>query len=266
MKSVIAAFNSSIQYNKHNFWIDTRERQPVFRRRPVSAVRASSRSRRCSTCRSPGINQSKHDRRVEVRAAPDIVPGWRATPTTGTRPRSCSGASSSCAAAVIPTEVDSRRHLADDRPERRRSRPRPRATSPMTSTTCIDGNFGRLHPQKSSQGGQDVGTRWDAYDPDPTASRLLEGTEIELSGEYAADDADVREPGNRPDPGRDHHLFHDGRPGQVVPRAALRHDRRAADAGRRLADALSDRNVDQRAVADRDHLQRRASRWPTRCS
>ena len=47
--------------------------------------------------------------------------------------------------------------------------------------------------------------------------------------------ADVPQPGPRAEPGRGHHLFHDGRSGQVVHGAALRVDRRAVDPHRRLA-------------------------------
>ena len=41
MRNVVAALNSSIQFNKKNFWIDPRQPQPVFRRRAVSRRRTS---------------------------------------------------------------------------------------------------------------------------------------------------------------------------------------------------------------------------------
>ena len=52
MQNVVAAFNSSIQFNKKNFWID-----PVSHNQYYVGVQypeeTSSRSRRCSTSRSP---------------------------------------------------------------------------------------------------------------------------------------------------------------------------------------------------------------------
>ena len=61
MENVVAAFNSSIQFNKKNFWID-----PVSTTSISSACnipkKTSSRSTRCSTCRSPARCRTSRSR------------------------------------------------------------------------------------------------------------------------------------------------------------------------------------------------------------
>jgi multidrug efflux pump subunit AcrB len=183
MKCVIGAFNSSIQYNKRNFWIDSVSGNQYFVgvQYPLSDVHSLET---LLDVPITGINQSKHDRRVEVDRTPAIVRGLERDADNKNPAPVMLKTLVTLRRNVIPTEINhvdispaidlnvgvhgrDLGHVADD------------------IYQAIDGKFGRLHPQKSSQGGQNAGTRWDAFDPDSNDKTLLEGTEIELSGEYA---------------------------------------------------------------------------------
>ena len=53
MKNVVAAFNSSIQFNKHNFWIDPKSKNQYFVGVSVLRERHQVDRDACSTSRSP---------------------------------------------------------------------------------------------------------------------------------------------------------------------------------------------------------------------
>lgn len=182
MKSVIGALNSSIQYNKLNFWIDDVSGNPYFV--GVQYPQASVESlQTLLDIPITGINQNKHDRRVAVERAPQLIPGLESHEDHGNPAPMLLSSLIKLNRCTMPTEIThvdhnppidlsigvSRRdlgHVADDIYE------------------AIDGHFGRLRRQESTRGG-DLGTRWDTSDPDSGDHRLVEGSQIELSGEYA---------------------------------------------------------------------------------
>ncbi|MHB1560750.1 MAG: efflux RND transporter permease subunit, partial [Isosphaeraceae bacterium] len=74
MKCVIGAFNSSIQYNKTNFWIDENNGNQYFV--GVQYPQASVESiQTLLDVPITGVNQIKHDHRVEVKSQYNIIPG-----------------------------------------------------------------------------------------------------------------------------------------------------------------------------------------------
>jgi multidrug efflux pump subunit AcrB len=181
MKNVIGALNSSIQYNKLNFWIDDVSGNPYFVgvQYPQESVESL---RTLLDIPITGINQNKHDRRVAVDRPPQLIPGLERDADHGNPAPALLSSLVKLSRSTMPTEIThvdhnpsidlsinvSGRdlgHVADD------------------VSKAIDGHFGRLRQQKSAREG--VGTRWDAFDPDSEDHRFLEGAQIELSGEYA---------------------------------------------------------------------------------
>ena len=183
MKSVIGAFNSSIQYNKTNFWIDETNGNQYFV--GVQYPQASVESiQTLLDVPITGINQSKHDRRVEVDRQPSIVSGMERTADHGNPAPVLLSTLVKLRRSTIPTEIThqnilptidlnvgvagrdlghiGQRHLPRDRrafrPAQEREICRPRRLGPRDGTPST---------------------------PIPTAGRPSEGTTIELSGEYA---------------------------------------------------------------------------------
>ncbi len=183
MKCVIAAFNSSIQYNKRNFWIDSVSGNQYFVgvQYPLASVHSVET---LLDVPITGINQSKHDRRVVVEGPPGIVPGLERNADHGNPAPVLLSTLVKLRRSSIPTEID---HVdispAIDLNVGVHGRDLGHVANDIYD--AIDGHFGKLHPQESSRGGQDAGTRWDAFDPDSDGQQTLEGTEIELSGEYS---------------------------------------------------------------------------------
>jgi multidrug efflux pump subunit AcrB len=181
MKNVIAAFNSSIQYNKNNFWIDTVSGNQYFvgvqyplddvksletlLNVPITGVNQSKYEARVATPRSPELHRLRSGR-VDEAAGPAPVPlsnivklkrGWIPTEATHLNIQP------SIDVTLNVQGVDLG-HVAD-------------AVRREVAT------FGVLKDKGSTES---AGTTWSAYDPDaPGQQRLLEGTEIVLSGEYA---------------------------------------------------------------------------------
>lgn len=182
MKSVIGALNSSIQYNKLNFWIDDVSGNPYFVgvQYPQSSVESLQ-----SLLDIPitGINQNKHNRRVAVDRPPQLISGLERDADHENPAPVLLSSLVKLSRGSMPTEITHVNHnpsidlnigvsgrdlghVADD------------------VYRAIDGHFGRLRQQKSARGGE-VGTRWDAFDPETGDQRMLEGAQIESSGEYA---------------------------------------------------------------------------------
>jgi multidrug efflux pump subunit AcrB len=179
MKCVISAFNSSIQYNKRNFWIDQKSGNQYFVgvQYPLQDIESLET---LLDVPITGIDQWKLGRRAaNVGKAPTLIESIN-------MPNQPIAAPVSLASLVklrrstIPTEIThvdispsvdlnigvhgrDLGHVADD-------------------VHNVLERFGRLRQQKS--GSREVGTQWDAYDPASSGHQMLEGTKIILSGEY----------------------------------------------------------------------------------
>jgi multidrug efflux pump subunit AcrB len=182
MKSVIGAFNSSIQFNKSNFWIDENNGNQYF----VGVQYPQTSVESVQTLLDvplTGVNQNSRDSRVEVYSQPSITPGMERSEDHVNPAPVLLSSLVKLRRGTIPTEITHQNilptmdlnvgtegrdlgHIADEIYE------------------VIDGKFGRLKTDKASA--HDAGSvRWDAYDPDSNTRRTLEGTSIQLSGEYA---------------------------------------------------------------------------------
>jgi multidrug efflux pump subunit AcrB len=179
MQNVISAFNSSIQFNKHIFWIDRQNGNQYFVgvQYPLATIESLE-----SLLNVPltGVNQAKFDRRVRQTEVPDlrIPPGQR---TSDAAPPVLLSSLVRLSRSSIPTEVSHLNirpsidlnigvhgrdlgHVADD-------------------VYDVVNRHGKLKSDASSS--DEAGTTWSAYDPSTGGRSLLEGTNIVLSGEYA---------------------------------------------------------------------------------
>ena len=180
MKCVIAAFNSSIQYNKTNFWIDQKSGNQYFVgvQYPLQGIESLET---LLDVPITGINQWKLGRRAaNIGESPSLL-------ERANEPNQPVAAPVSLSTLVklrrssIPTEVThvdispsvdlnigvhgrDLGHVADD-------------------VYNVIQKYGTLHKGKLKS--EDTGTQWDAYDPESGDRRLLKGTKIILSGEYA---------------------------------------------------------------------------------
>ncbi len=180
MKSVIGALNSSIQFNKHIFWIDSVSGNQYF----VGVQYPQADVESIETVLDipvTGLNQWKMGHRAAAHDQPEII----------------EPVASETAAVAAPVPLGNLVKIT-------------RSTSPPEVThinirPSIDLNIGvegrdlghvaddvhrvlnefgdhkGLHARKSEQ----LGSTWLAYDPDSSDKKLLEGTEIVLSGEYS---------------------------------------------------------------------------------
>ena len=182
MRNVIAAFNSSIQFNKQIFWIDRANGNQYFVGVQYPLEKIDSLE---SLLNVPitGINQTKSDSRVAVKdqRMPTLIP--RPTPA-----REESGPPTLLRNLVhlsrssIPTEVT---HL-NIRPSidlniNVYGRDLGHVAADVNK---VVEKFGKVKDESKS-GGSGEGTTYDAYDPESGGRRILEGTEIIVSGEYA---------------------------------------------------------------------------------
>lgn len=179
MKCVIGAFNSSIQYNKKNFWIDRENGNQYFV--GVQYPEASIESLEdLLNVPITGVNQTAADRRLADRKPiPNVT-----RPVMESRPEQRTPvllhSLITLRRSSIPTEVThlnilptidlnigvSGRDLGHV----------------ATDVYKVVNRFGRL---KKDQSGSQEGATWDAYVVNSPDHRLLEGTKIVLSGEYA---------------------------------------------------------------------------------
>ena len=183
MKCVIAAFNSSIQYNKRNFWIDSVSGNQYFVgvQYPLASVHSLET---LLDVPITGINQSKHDRRVVTRQPPAIVAGLERDADHGNPAPVMLKSLVKLRRSTIATEIN---HVDISPTIDLNVGVHGRDLGHVASDVydAIDGHFGRLHSQKSSQGGRTWELGGTRSIPMRTASRSFEGTQIELSGEYA---------------------------------------------------------------------------------
>lgn len=179
VKSVIAALNSSIQFNKHIFWIDEKSGNQYFVgvQYPMEDVENLE-----SLLNIPvtGINQWKLARRAVTNEIPRITMPVRNDDSTIAAPVPLANLVkiSRTTSEPLVTHEDIRPtvelqinveerdlgHVADD------------------IATAID-EFGEREKKKSGKE-QSAGTKWKAYDPHADAQKTLKGTHISLSGEY----------------------------------------------------------------------------------
>jgi multidrug efflux pump subunit AcrB len=180
MENVIAAFNSSIQFNKKIFWIDRANGNQYFVgvQYPLESIDSLE-----SLLNVPitGVNQAKHDSRVAVTDQSTLTPVAERTRQPVPPPVPLHNLVK-LHRRSIPTEVA---HL-DIRPTIDLNIGVHRRDLGHVADDVYDviNQFGELAEGESSTG-EEVGTTWKAYDPSSSGKRLLEGTEIVLSGEYA---------------------------------------------------------------------------------
>jgi multidrug efflux pump subunit AcrB len=180
MKSVIAAMNSSILFNKDIFWIDRVSgnqyfvgvQYPLARIEsletlldvPVTGLNQSRMNRRIATSDMPELSQSTSPDESHVAVPPTLSNLVRIRRTTvGTEVAHIN---------IRPTidvslNVEGRDlgHVADD------------------VHKLLD-QFGK-HAGEAAGKSEQLGTTWRAYDPKAEGKQILEGTDIVLSGEYS---------------------------------------------------------------------------------
>jgi multidrug efflux pump subunit AcrB len=180
MKSVIAAFNSSIQFNKHIFWIDAKSGNQYFvgvqypeeaiedietlLDVPVTGINQWSANHRVATMQKPSLSTPVTPVSERLTAPVPLANLVRISRTTI--------ATEATHINIRPTidvniGVEGRDlgHVADDIHQ-------------------VLNDFGE-HKGEHSKRSEQIGTKWHAYDPDADQKRVLEGTEIVLSGEYS---------------------------------------------------------------------------------
>jgi multidrug efflux pump subunit AcrB len=180
VKSVIAALNSSIQFNKDIFWIDEKSGNQYFvgvqysqadvenmeslLNIPVTGVNQWKLAHRAVMKTPPGITRPVQDDR-ELIAAPVPLANLVKISRTTSPPLVTHEDIRPTIELQINVEERDLGHVADD------------------IAKIID-EFGERAKKKSKKG-EDVGTKWNAYDPDSDNKHVLEGTNISLSGEYS---------------------------------------------------------------------------------
>jgi multidrug efflux pump subunit AcrB len=180
MKSVIAAMNSSILFNKNIFWIDGVSGNQYF----VGVQYPLAKIESLETLLDvpvTGLNQSRMNRRIATTDMPDLMApdsaDRRRIPVPPTlsnlvRIRRGTVATEISHINIRPTidvslNVEGRDlgHVADD-------------------VHALLDQFGE-HAGEAAGKSEQLGTTWRAYDPEAKGKQLLEGTDIVLSGEYS---------------------------------------------------------------------------------
>ena len=222
MNNVVAAFNSSIQFNKTNFWIDPKNKNQYF----VGVQYYEQDIQSIETLLNIPITTNRPDKpkvpiplrtvvSLEKMSVPTEVTHYNIQPTI------------ELTLGVYGRDLG---HVSDD-------------------VTKVLDTFGIL----------DEPGKWSPYDPDKTEKVRLPGSTIQLSGEYLRMKETFNSllfsmQGLPLSALLD--LLLDGRARQVVRRSALGHFHRAALLDRHLADALPDGLGGECAVAARVHLHR----------
>ncbi|HEV7223188.1 MAG TPA: efflux RND transporter permease subunit [Pirellulales bacterium] len=180
MKSLIAALNSSIQFNKNMFWIDSVSGNQYFVgvQYPLAQIESLETLLDVPVT---GANQSKADRRVaSLSRAETLAPQLRDR-TRDSAPVPLSNLVK-IRRGTIGTEIS---HI-NIRP------------TIDVSLNVQDRDLGHVagdvhealnqfgeHKGEAHGKSEQLGTTWHAYDPSADGKQLLEGTEIVLSGEYS---------------------------------------------------------------------------------
>lgn len=180
MKSVIAAMNSSILFNKNIFWIDSVSGNQYFVgvQYPLAHIESLETLLDVPVT---GLNQSRMDRRIASTDMPDLLNSPSADRQQTTIPPTLSNLVRIRRTTVgtevshinirptidVSLNVEGRDlgHVADD------------------VHTLLD-QFGKRGGEAAGKSEQ-LGTTWRAYDPDAKGKQILEGTDIVLSGEYS---------------------------------------------------------------------------------
>ncbi len=182
MRAVIAAFNSSIQYNKTNFWIDESNGNQYF----VGVQFPQDKVESLQTLLDvpvTGINQHRVDRRIEAPQQAAVVRGLERNEDNQNPAPVLLSSLVQVSRSSIPTEITHQDILPTmDLNVGVTLKGRDLGHVASDIYKIIDGHFGRRR-EKSNSSSQ--GTIWAAYDLDSSDKKTLEGTTIELSGEYA---------------------------------------------------------------------------------
>ena len=226
MRAIIAALNSSIQFNKHNFWIDPKSKNQYY----VGVSYFEKDIESIDTLldipiTSPVQNQPIPMRnvvRVVRKQVPTEVTHYNIQPTIE---------------LTMGVEGRDLGHVSDD-------------------VSKVLNQFGE--PEQ--------GASWAAYDPASKEKKVLVGTKIKLSGEYLRMTDTFNSLGVGLCLAALLDLLPHGRAGPVVAGAALGHVDRPLVLDRHHADALPHEVGRERAIACWDSSSSSASRWPTRCS
>jgi len=180
IKSLVAAFNSSIQFNKKMFWIDPDEGNQYFVgvQYPLETIESLETLLNVPIT---GINQEAKDRRVAVEHPPGLTPSR--VQNEGTPPAVMLSSLVTINRGSIPTEiVDLNLRPSVDLNINVHDRDLGHVAADVYD---VVEQFGELKREEAS-GKTQTGTTWRAYDPSSSAGKqLLKGTEIVLSGEYA---------------------------------------------------------------------------------
>ncbi|HVA44826.1 MAG TPA: efflux RND transporter permease subunit [Pirellulales bacterium] len=180
VKSVIAALNSSIQFNKNIFWIDEKSGNQYFvgvqypqadvenmeslLNIPVTGVNQWKLAHRAVMKNPPEITRPVEPNREEI-AAPVPLANLVKISRTTSPPLVTHEDIRPTIELQVNVEERDLGHVADD------------------IAKAIDG-FGQRKEKKSDKG-QGGGTTWQAFDPDSDEKKPLQGTDISLSGEYS---------------------------------------------------------------------------------
>ena len=182
MKAVISAFNSSIQYNKTNFWIDEKNGNQYF----VGVQYPQSRVESLQTLLDvpiTGINQVRVNRRIEATRQANVIRGLERNEDHDNPAPVLLSSLVQLSRGSIPTEITHQDILPTiDLNVGVTQSGRDLGHVASDIYRVIDGHFGRVQDKKNASS---QGTIWAAFDPDSGGRRTLEGTTIELSGEYA---------------------------------------------------------------------------------
>ena len=199
MKNVVAAFNSSIQFNKHNFWIDPKNKNQYF----VGVQYYEQDIKSIETLMDIPVTTDRPDvpKRpiplrnvvsVELTAVATEVTHYNIQPTI------------ELTMGVFGRDLG---HVSDD-------------------VSLVSNKFGSL----------DKPGNWSPYDPESNEKRILPGSKIVLSGEYLRMKETFSSLAIGLDPGVAADLLPDGRARQIVRGSALGDVDRAALPGRHFAD------------------------------
>lgn len=180
MKSVIAALNSSILFNKNIFWIDRVSGNQYFVGVQYPLAKVESLETLLDVPVT-GLNQSRMDRRIATLDRPDL---------------SQSGSLSGQRIAVPPTLsslVRIRRSTIGSDVSHINIRPTidvslnvaARDLGHVASDVHEALNEFGEHKGEENAKSEQLGTRWHAYDPTAEGRQVLAGTDIVLSGEYS---------------------------------------------------------------------------------
>ena len=179
MKNVIAAFNSSIQYNKEIFWVDQASGNQYYVgvQYPLEEIESLE-----SLLDVPvtGVNQTRQDRRVATMRPPSLLE-MEEPMTSGPTPTVPLRNLVTLRRGSIPTEItDTNLRKTIDLNIGVHGRDLGHVAADVHDVIA---EHGKLKQGKGASGRE--GTEWDAFDPGSDDDRVLPGTEIVLSGEYA---------------------------------------------------------------------------------